>query len=220
MQQRRLATAALIAAACTTHALASNNDNFSDIGPYVVGQAGVGSVYTGFFDDLFSSIEMQNNTGFAGRLGIGYQMNRYFGVEGGITKYPSAIRNFDSNRGLIPIAGTVSNSKMSQIYTADVMAAVRIPMGNTFYMSLKGGMALMHVKYTSFDPVITSPSWEPGSAFYFAPKTALELGVKLNPHTSVFLAGSYIYSVNGSNVLERNYQPGLSMYSLGVSYSF
>lgn len=201
---------------------AAKSDNFSDDGVYVVAQAGAGSVSLGFFDDFLRGIDMKNNTGFAGRIGIGYQFNRYFAMEGGFSAYPSAIRNYSSNRALL--GGDIQgNSKISNIYSADLMGALRVPIGNYFFITGEAGAAVVHFSYAAMDASdsnFTALAWQPGSAYFVAPKAGLKLGVKINSKTSVFLSTSYIFSANGTNPEKRNYQPGLAMANIGMSYSF
>ncbi len=215
---------ALSAAACSTPVLATANvDNFSNTGPYAVLQMGGGQVNTGFLDNLFGATELQHNHGFAGRLGMGYQFNRYLSIESGLSHYPSAIRNYDSNRGLLPVAGFIGNSKISDIYSIDLMGAFRMPIGQRFFIGAQLGGAAIHFNYAAMNATNGAASvlsWNPSSAWFIAPKVGLKLGMALNPSTSVFASSSYIYSVNGNNPEIRDYQPGLSMYSAGINYSF
>ena len=215
----------ILSALVSTHVFAVETDNFADNGFYVVGQVGSGKVDKGFLDDFMGSTKLTNNSGFAGRLGVGYQLNRYFALEGGLAAYPSAVRDYDNARGLnLWGVGTkrVGSSDINGIYSIDMMGMARLPIGNYFFVGAGAGLAVMQFNYSAMHVTnadSTSPNWEAGSANFIAPKAELRLGSKVNQQTTVYLSTSYIFSVNGTNPNVRNYQPGLSMIAVGVNYS-
>lgn len=212
----------LLSALSTTPALASETDNFADKGFYLTGQAGAGFVNFGLMDDMMSNMAMRDNTGFTGRVGAGYQINRYLALEGGVALYPSAVRNFDSSRGLFSFNGITGNSNITNIYSADLLGFLRIPMGNYFFFGLGGGVSATHFSYSAMNAssaAYTALAWPPGSANFLAPKAELRIGTKINQKITLFLSGSHIFSVHGGNPENRNYQPSLSMISLGITYS-
>ena len=135
---------------------------------------------------------------------MGYQFNRYLSIESGLSRYPSAVRNYDSSRGLLPVAGFVGNSKISDIYSIDLMGAFRMPIGQRFFIGAQLGGAAIHFNYAAMNATNGAASvlsWNPSSAWFIAPKVGLKLGMALNPTTSVFASSSYIYSVNGNDTL-------------------
>jgi hypothetical protein len=200
-----------------------NSNNFNDKGFYLTGQAGQGVVNLGFMDNLFGPISMEKNKGFAGRLGAGYQVNRYFGLESGLTLYPSAVRNYNSERQLFGYVQYDGDSKISNIYSADLMGLIRIPVGNHFFISAGVGVAAMHFSYSAMNVrnqsnTHTVLQWDAAAANFVAPKAEVRIGTKVNQEVSVYLSGSHIFSNNGHNAEERNYQPSLDMLSIGFSY--
>ena len=223
MKQWGMATAALLMVGTSALANEQPVDNFATTGAYVIGQVGVAGINPGFFDDFIGPVDIPSNTGFAARIGTGYQINRYFAIESGITAYPSATRTYDGDSSALGINGVKADSKLQDIYTWDVMARLQLPMGDRFFLGGGVGASLIHISYTAMNarsgnvPVLT---WSAGSAMYVAPKVDLRAGVKINPQVSVFVDASHVFAVNNSGIMERNYQPDLDMASVGVSYQF
>ena len=71
----------------TVSAYAVSKDNFAAKGLYLTGQAGIGKTESGFLDDLVivSTTRIYNNPAFAGRIGLGYQLNRFLAIESGFS---------------------------------------------------------------------------------------------------------------------------------------
>lgn len=204
---------------------AAGEDTFADRGLYLTGQAGFGAVNSGFLDGMFGSMELSENLGFSGRIGLGYQLNRYFSVESGIGHYPSAVRSYDSAIGLFGFKGLTGTSDINNVFSADLMGALRIPMGKHIFIGAGAGVAVTHFSYSAINVTnsagtVSVLAWSPGSAVFFAPKAELRVGAKLNKKVSVYVSGSSIFSVNGNDLEVRNYQPSITMIAMGVNYSF
>lgn len=197
-------------------------NHFSDRGLYIIGQIGSGSTDVGFLDDLFSQTEFTHNQGVAARGGVGYQVFRYVGFEGGFTVYPTATRDYNSSRGWFGSGNHSFKSKISNIYSVDVMAMARLPILNYVFVSAGGGFAIMHFKYEAMECLNNNEekiSWESSSSYFSSPKIALRVGVKFNRKIALFLSASHIFSTNGDNNLNaRDYQPGLSLAAVGLTY--
>lgn len=206
-----------------TNVNAKTTNHFADCGPYLTGQIGSGSVEYGLFDGLFDSMDIKNNSGLAGRVALGSQIFHYFGIELGAAMYPCAERNYNSSRGLFGAGDYTGSSKITDVYSADLIALLRLPILNYLYLSAGGGVAAMHFKYESMhaeSEYETILSWASGSGYFFAPKALMRVGVKFNRNFDLFAGVSYIFCVNGNDPSQREYQPGLGLASVGTSFHF
>ncbi|MFO1257832.1 MAG: hypothetical protein U1E78_05420 [Gammaproteobacteria bacterium] len=206
-------------AIATTNVFAYIPDNFTDKGLYWVGQSGIGSIEFGFLDNMLGSMEMQSNTGFAGRIGIGEQAYRHFAIEAGLSTYPTAVRNY--NFKIFNSGQFTGSSKFSDIYSVDLMGMLRAPLGNHFFIGGGAGISVIHFHYSAMkasDGSTTALSWDSGSKHFTAPKAELRIGSKVSQKVSLFLSASHIFSVNEATPAIRDYQPGLNMASIGINY--
>ncbi len=121
-----LAIISIAALSATSYATgASNINKYSTQGPYVQVQLGAGNVIsdgslnigTNF---LVSKGDTIDTTGLAGRISVGYVLNRFLSAEVGIGFYPSTERVYNPANELLPPPSTnKTTSSISNLIAAD-----------------------------------------------------------------------------------------------------
>lgn len=83
----------------------------------------------------YSTTSSVDDTGFAGRVFLGYQFNQYGAVELGGVYLPEATFN--------KVGGTTTHADLKQ-YSIDLLAKGTLPLGTAFGLYAKGGLAWIH----------------------------------------------------------------------------
>ena len=196
-----------------------DTSNFADTGPYITGQLGGSNPYDWSLDSLFSPLRIRTQNNLAGRIGLGYQLNKHVGIEVGMSAFPDLDRVYNSDWGLFrsqpPI---IAHSKIRDIYMGDLTAVLRIPIGSRFYIAGTAGLAITHFTYEAMNLSFHILNWKPGSATFLEPNIGLRTGFKLNDKVSVFASAAWSLRTSHRDIYQRDFQPALTMYTIGVSY--
>lgn len=191
-----IASLSMSAAAVASY---STNDFFSgnDAG-FVVGVQG------GYADTHWDNQDPENtlnvkDTGFTARGYVGYDINRYLGLEAGYTYLPKTTFN----------GGDIKN------YTIDLLAKLSVPVTNVFSLYAKAGGSYFNSKGKATDPETgvnlsgtnthVGPAFGVGAAYEVVPNFAIDL--------------SWM-RFSGQGKQDSDYQPNPDVVLLGVSYKF
>jgi len=156
------------------------------------------------WDNFFSPHLVPANdvkdTGFAARGYLGYDLNKYLGVEAGYTYLPKTTVN--------GLPGDIKN------YTVDLLAKLSVPVTNVFSLYAKAGGAYYNAKFDdnigSFSNNHIGPAFGVGASYEVVPNLAIDLSWMRFSGQSRTLNGNYSFE----------YQPSPDVVLLGVSYKF
>lgn len=156
--------------------------------------------------------------GLGGRVFVGYNFNKYFGVEGGIAQYARSIYK-----------GTAGNQNSSIEYTAyaiDVVGKGYLPLGESgFNVYALGGLANLAetVKYNNGGVPLSGAVATPanGSKTYNKINPIVGAGVSydINEHFTTNLEFSRIVS-SGNFSSSRSATPNADLATLNLAYNF
>ncbi len=170
---------------------------YSDSG-FVLGlQGGYGNTHWSNinFDDVIDF----SDGGFAGRAYLGYDINKFFGFEGGFTYLPKATSDF----------GHITN------YAFDILAKLSLPVTGGFSIHAKAGGGFFH---SSVDDDIVEVVGGSTSRSHFGPVFGVGAAYEIIPNLAIGLDWER-YSGNGK-ISSSSYQPSPDVVFLGLSYKF
>lgn len=172
--------------------------------------------------DIFDTFGFQatsvdiDDQGFAARGFLGYDFNRYFGLEAGYTYLPKAKVNVGFLNG-----ASASNSVKN--YTVDLLAKLMIPVVDGFGLYAKAGAA--YFKSSWSNPVVddtgttvvddvshVGPAFGVGATYEIVPNLNADLSwMRYSGDDEIF---------NNSGNVNTGYQPNPDVFLLGLSYKF
>lgn len=147
------------------------------------------------------------DTGFAARGFLGYDFNRYFGLETGYTHLPKTNLEFQGH--------DISDIKS---YAIDLLAKLSLPVSNVFSVYAKAGGSYLHSKneISGFSGSHIGPAFGVGAAYEVVPNLAIDLSwMRFSGNSK---AGAF--NQDGNFVSSDSYQPNPDVVLLGVSYKF
>jgi opacity protein-like surface antigen len=152
----------------------------------------------GYADTHWDNVEVPgmsiSSTGFTGRGYIGYEFNRYIGVESGFIYLPDA--------SIDGVDGDISN------YAIDVLGKISVPISSGFDIYAKAGIGYFDSSgsgaLSGFGGTNIGPAFGVGA------------GYELRPNLAVNLSWMR-YSGNGK-IADTDYQPNPDALLLGMSY--
>ncbi len=143
------------------------------------------------------------DTGFAGRLYVGYDFNNYFGTELGYIYLPKAKVKF---------GGTELYSIKN--YAVDLFGKLSMPIANGFGVYAKAGAA--YFKSTAGDDD-DSLNLLTGSASHVGPAYGVGLFYQITPQFAADLSWT---RYSGEGKWDNDYQPNPDVFMFGLSYKF
>lgn len=176
-------------------------------GGYIFGQAGYG------FDSSTQTLDGGiTRNGFAGRVGGGYHVNKYFGLEAGFAYLP----RLSSSQTVITSGGqSISGTVSSYNYAFDVMAMGTLPMTQQFFAFGGAGAAYVLTHNTGTATVSgQTVSVRSDTKGYVRPKVAAGLGYNVTPKVALTVEYDHIFQVGQKFPLSFN------DVLAGVQYSF
>lgn len=174
---------------------------YSDSG-FVIGiQGGYAKTHWSNFniDDPILENFSFSDSGFAARGYIGYDINKYFGFEGGYTYLPKATTDF----------GHITN------YALDLMAKLSLPVVGGFSVHAKAGGSYFH---SNLSDGIADVIGGDNSRGHFGPVFGVGAAYEIIPNLAIGLDWER-YSGNGK-IFSSSYQPSPDAVFLGLSYKF
>lgn len=172
------------------------------------------------------------NGGFAGRLGVGYNLDKYFGLETGFDLLSPSYRRINSVNvvnGPISISSGMDTVRTS-LYAVDLLGKITLPVGR-FFAFVDGGGAYVRAEtqgatlnytgqYTGSAPVSSTVTvWNNKiDKGYFRPEAGAGLGYNLT--SSVAVSVSYNRIFGTGDIDNQNYLPSINTAMLGVTYKF
>lgn len=211
----------------------SNNDSFWSWNRlYVLGQAGWESEQIGSYrvnnagSTLLFSVNENNNSGFAGRIALGYTLlPRYLDLQLGYTKYQDAVSDGNAT-GLLDGVGTSVDFKYRfKVFTGDLALVGKLPI-NDFYIYGKAGAAYTHMatsanaSYAGFTDSSDISGAIKGDYSYNAWRPLLGIGFGYNASQHVFVEAGYQYLIGQSSLGNKNFIPNIQFASLGIGVRF
>jgi hypothetical protein len=210
--------------ACTAAALTlSSFASATPVGPYIGIGVGQGQVKTPnkyafnvSADPAGSTTRSQN--GVAGRAFIGYNLNKYFGLEAGYTKYSRSI--------YVGRANGLYSSIAYYIHTYDFVGKGYVPVGDTgFNLYALAGVSRI-VQTINFVnngvPLSGALFQQPNNSNHvYRNRPIYGLGINYNfmKHLIANVEVTHVQYMNSfSNT--QNATPSLDMYTLNLAYSF
>ncbi len=182
----------------------------------------------------------QKTNGFGGRLSVGYDLSRWFGVEVGfLMNQPlkSSLKDVKDNSTATAkdkpsgkaIADKPTIGKLSS-YGMDVLAKARVPLTQSIYAFAGAGAVWMHYKSeetTDAAKYLAGGKGKPISWSQVAPEVEAGLGVGLSKNMAVDVAYKRIFGSDMTQVMKSNTSNKLpdsvitqNIVSLGVAYKF
>lgn len=207
--------------------LASINAHAALKGSYVGGQLGFGKTHqdlltTSSSPDFITSGSSGKNTGIAGRMYGGFLFNRYFGLEGGYTKF-SETKTRSYTTQLNTMTGGILTTQASgkvKTFAVDVVGKGIIPFNNGFNLYGKMGVAYLrgvgNTYYSMQEPgFIDSSIRVNNGATRIFPTYGVGAGYELTHHVSTDVSWNRIQKVGNSPELKST-----DLVSVGFSYNF
>jgi opacity protein-like surface antigen len=151
-----------------------------------------------FFAPTGAGASNVKDTGFAARGFVGYDVNKYFGIEAGYTYLPKTTLN-----------GIDSSAFDIKSYAVDVLAKLSVPVTNVFSVYAKAGGAYLNTKTELLGHSATNthigPAFGVGASYEVVPNLAIDV--------------SWMRFSGQGHILD-GYQASPDMVLLGVSYKF
>jgi len=140
-----------------------------------------------------------SGTGFTARGFIGYDFNKFFGLEAGYTYLPKATDDFGDS---------ITN------YAIDILAKLSVPVTSGFSVHAKAGGAYLHSNLSNNSGLII----DDGSRSHFGPAFGVGAQYEIIPNLAIGVDWMR-YSGQGK-LNESSYQPSPDAVFLNVSYKF
>ncbi len=171
-------------------------------GYFVGGQLGWSDTHFGASDlrkaGNFTSASI-DDSGLAGRVFTGYQLDQNYGLELGYTRFATA----SVTKATSSSSGNSVNGHIHE-YAIDALGTASLPMGNGF--SVGGGLGLAYIKTHGNSNIISNQS-------RFNPEIAVKAAYDVTANTNVFAGWNRIQKVGGSI-------PSTDLISAGIQYNF
>lgn len=189
----------------------SHNDDYS--GPGTVGTTT--AKYT--YDSSHTRAE-------AIRIALGYDFNRYIGLELGGSRYATSTLNTTivSKTTDVTLQSSEMNLKPSVL---DLLFKGTLPIGKTFLYA-KGGLAAVYAQYDidiKTAQTATGSYYEKGStrehSIFYRPEAVLGAGFNINDNFALDLSYSRIFGT-GSIEDTYDYLPNLDYMAIGITFRF
>lgn len=175
----------------------------------------------------------KKNDGVTGRVAVGYDFNKYLGLEAGFGMFSSYNREFTATGVGLPGQKVLGNAETkTSLYAADLLAKATLPIDN-FYAFVEGGAAYVHAHYNALNvpfvnksvhPVITGVSneWKSGSNGSIRPKAGVGVGYKISDNVGVDVSYDRIFATgnNSKTITDKAYVPNINTVMLGLTYKF
>lgn len=173
----------------------------------------------GVADTVTSDVK---DSGFAARLYLGYDVNRFFGIEAGYVFLPNAkVTLTDTSSGL-------STTPKIKNYAIDILAKLVVPVAEGFGIYAKAGGAYFHSKYDPNSGTFTNLDGVTQSNFsntsHFGPAYGVGAFYEFNQNVGIDLAWMHysgdnrMFTSNGN--INTDYQPNPDLALLGLYYRF
>ncbi len=196
-----------------------------DSGFYVSGQLGWGWLRASRrYDDLFDDYHRDDN-GLAGRLALGYNFNKYFGLELGAARWSDIVTKYSINPAYVFNTPNY-NSARSRPYAVDLLGKASLPFDNGFRVFVKGGAAAIIEQYSdriwlydSTGTFLVGSGKGSGWDTSFDPEAVVGIGYDFNEHWSAELAYSRVFGYDLSSH-HRTHNSDLDMATVGLTYNF
>lgn len=186
------------------------------VGPtYAVGNGFYLGIMSGPASNGGSTMQVQTGPGttttgkankkqWASRVFMGNRIGRFGGIEGGLD-YFTGIK-YETN---VPTC----HGAQSRIRGFDLLGTLNVPMGNTFEVFGKGGVALLYQNNSGdLNPDLSKPCGKSKHATKFRPMFAVGASVALTP--------SWIADVSFNSMLVGKPIKNASFVALGIAYHF
>jgi OOP family OmpA-OmpF porin len=198
----KIKTAIAIAAfTASTATLANTNSFFANNDSGFVGglQGGYGQTNWKTSDfDPFSDFISVSDDGFAGRIYVGYDFNKYLGLQTGYTYLPDT--DFTIN------VSNISETETANTYALDLVLKASLPVTDQFSVFAKGGVSYLKASSDEANESNTGLAYGAGVAYQITPNVGVD-------------ASWTRYSGKGS-AGDDNYLPDADAFLFGVSYKF
>lgn len=159
----------------------------------------------GFVNTLFgTNVSSTDDDGFAARGFIGYDFNKFFGLEAGYTYLPTSTTT-------ITVAGNSASGDIDS-YGLDLLGKISVPVTPVFKIYAKAGLGYLHAStsgnlFAGAGPSShTGPAYGVGASYEIVPNLAID-------------ASWLRYSGQG-DVSSSNYIPEADVALIGLSYKF
>lgn len=202
----------------TSNIYAADNGQPKEITPnpsksvYLISQAGLGIAEAYNF---FSTVEVNTNSAFYGRIGAGYNFTPLLSIELGLSLYPKTTRK-TSDDLLSDYAK--ETSEINSVYGGDIIGMLNLPLGSYWSASFGAGVAITHFHYTPLKSTDFVGGWGEGSAVLIAPKLNLRATSKITDRINAIFSTSFILSSGGFEAAaKQRYHPGFATFSAGLS---
>lgn len=176
---------------------------YSDSG-FVIGvQGGYAKTHWSNLNNVFINLNdflSFSDGGFAARGYLGYDFNKFFGLEAGYTYLPKATSDF----------GNITN------YALDLIAKLSVPVVGGFSVHAKAGGSYFHSSVS--DGITDAFYFDNSSRGHFGPVFGVGAAYEIIPNLAIGLDWMR-YSGNGK-VSSSSYQPNPDAVFLGLSYKF
>ncbi|MDR1057732.1 MAG: outer membrane beta-barrel protein [Coxiellaceae bacterium] len=178
----------------------------SEIGVYFGIQGGWG--LTHWKDTELSRVEVNtvsNDNGFVGRAFLGFDINRYFALEGGYTYF--------FNKPKFKTAAGVETGKVKRTHNVDVMGKIKAPVVDNFDLYAKLGVNYL---MAGFDEVTGYPKPDSRNNFNVAYGAGADYYITPN-----IIANAEWLRFNGkAKTSDSKYQPATDAFLIGLRYKF
>lgn len=143
---------------------------------------------------------------FASRIFMGYKVNKYASVEGGFTYFSSI--NYVTNSTTQTCSGT-----NVRVRDADLLGKISIPLGSTFDVFGKVGVAAVYTSSSSaLNPNLNSTCGNATSAVKARPAFAAG--------ASYDLSQNWVADMSWNRVIVGSFPKNIDFFALGISYHF
>ncbi len=211
MIKKTLLTTAVACAAFTMSAAAmAASDSFfnGENAGFVVGiQGGYADLH---WDDRFSNPANNTSgvkdTGFAARGFVGFDFNKYLGVETGYTYLPNTTFN-----------GIPSENAEIKSYAIDLLAKLSVPVTNVFSVYAKAGGSYLSSKVDASIPGVFTGS---ETNTHIGPAFGVGAAYEVVPNLAIDLSWMRFSGDSRINHTPATYQSSPDVVLLGLSYKF
>jgi hypothetical protein len=140
--------------------------------------------------------------GFSGRAYLGYQLNRYIGIESGFLRFTPA--KLHTINGVLNLNGRIRD------YSVDALLAANFPLPHNYFIFGKFGVAYHFAKPSHSIRAMSTNDYAESEVAHYRPMTMLGIGYAINRHVGI--DASY------TQVFRHRMMPKGTLWALGVSY--
>lgn len=229
-------TAKICVAVLSLSALTSLSAYAATPGAYAGLGLGYGKQATGYKKDKDLNPQLKqsaNQAGIAGRLFVGYNLNKYFGVEAGVNQYSNSsyssrgqnVDGIDTNNHNSPAkfnAHTVADAKLT---TFDLVGKAYLPIKDSgFNLYALGGAALEHSSVTisghskNLTNNVVKNTHTSSTANQVRPVAGAGLSYDI-PNTQLTTSLEYSHTFGSSEIKNSNV-PSADLVTVNLAYNF